>query len=191
MHGIVGGIEVQDDDLALARDGRHAVLQQQRLDLVSVSGDFLGAQVRAMSAQLQTVERALASQRPALVLREVAILAEHIRATAHGGEQRIEAQRVVVIDVLVAQGDAEDALAQHDGEIMLDEAALAPVGEAGGELLAEALGAIHLAQPQAAPVAGEVSAGKISLHTAASQPLKLKSLLITLCCRLSRVHGGR
>lgn len=49
----------------------------------------------------------------------------------------------------------------------------------------------NLAQQQAAAVAGEVTAGKISLHTAAAQPLKLKSLLITLCRRLSRVHGGR
>ena len=74
---------------------------------------------------------------------------------------------------------------------MLDEAAFAPVGEAGGELLAEALGAVHLAQQQAATVAGEVSPGKISLHTTASKPLKVESLLVTLCRRLSRVHGGR
>jgi hypothetical protein len=93
-------------------------------------------------------------------MREVAILAEHIRATAHGFEQWIETQRVMVVDVLVAQGDAEYALAQHDGEIMLDEAAVAPVGEAGGEQLAEALGAIHLAQQLAATVAGEVAARK-------------------------------
>jgi hypothetical protein len=35
-----------------------------------------------------------------------------------------------------------------------------------------------------------VAARKISLHTAASKALKVESLLITLCCRLSRVPGG-
>lgn len=94
----------------------------------------------------------------------------------------------MVIDVLVAQRDAEDALAQHDGEVMLDEAAVAPVGEAGGELLAEALGAVHLAQQLAAAIAGEVPAGEIHLHTPAAEALKVEALLISLCRRLSRVH---
>lgn len=85
MHGIVRRIEVQDDDLALARDGRHTALQQQRLDLISVSGDLFGACVGAVGAEFQTVERALARQRLTLVLRQMTLCAEHIGAARHGG----------------------------------------------------------------------------------------------------------
>jgi hypothetical protein len=63
------------------------------------------------------------------------------------------------------------------------------VGETGGEFFAEAVGAVHLAQQQAAAVAGEVSTGEINFHTAATEPLKFKFHLVTVCCRLGRVHG--
>ena len=190
VQGIVRGLEIKDDDLALTRDGGHATTQQQHLDVVRMGGDLFGSRVGAVGTEFETVERAFARQRLALVLLEMALFAEHIGTPQHGGQERIGAQRVMVIEVLVAERQGEDALAQHDGEIVLNEALIAPVGKAVGELRAEALGAIRLAQQQAATAAGEVAARKISLHTAASKALKVASLLITLCCRLSLVPGG-
>jgi hypothetical protein len=155
-----------------------------------MSLDLLGARVGFVRAEFEPVERALASQRLALVLLLMTLLAEHILTPAHGGEQRIAPQLVVIVDVLIPQRDAQDALAQHDRQCMLDVALLARIGEALSELLTQALGAVRLAQQQAATIAGEMAAGEIDLDTSASQPLKIETLLITVCRRLSRVHLG-
>ena len=71
---------------------------------------------------------------------------------------------------------------------MLHEVLVAVVAEAPGQFLADPVGAVHLPQQQAAPVAGEVPAAEIRLHTASAKPLKSACLLPTVCRVLSRVH---
>ncbi len=67
--------------------------------VVTVLADLAGV--------LQPVERRLAGERAA-------------RLVDDGGERRIEAQRVVVDEVLVAEREAEDALAQEVRQRVLD-----------------------------------------------------------------------
>ena len=192
VNAVVGRVEIEHDDLALACDGLHALAQQQRFDLAGVRPDLARAAARlvgVLRAELQAVERALAGQRLAFVLREMTLEADHIGASAHRGPQRIEAQLVVIIDVFVSQRDGEDALAQHHGEIMLDEALIARIGEATGKFLAEPLRAIHLAQQQRAAITGEVATGEIRLDAPAAELVKIEALLVTPCRRLHRVHA--
>jgi hypothetical protein len=102
----------------------------------------------------------------------VAFLAEHVGAPAHRGHQRIEAQAVMVVEVLVAQGDAHDALAQQHRQVMLDKMAVAAVAETSGELLAHTPDPVHLPQQQRAAFAGKMPAAETGLDPAAAKGLK-------------------
>ena len=78
---------------------------------------------------LQTVQGALAGQ---------------------GRHRRILAQFVVVVEILVSQRQAEDALAQKRLQPVLDQARIAPVGEASREPADQPKAMIHLPQQQRA-----------------------------------------
>lgn len=122
--------------------------------------------------EFETVDRAFARQRLALVLFLAAVEAEHIRASANPRQQRIQAQAIMVVDVLVAQGNAHDPLAQEHRQIVLDEQRIAVIGETPGKLLAETPDAINFPQQQGAAVAGQMPAAEIRFDPAAAKPLK-------------------
>ena len=133
--------------------------------------------------EFEAVEGALAGQGLAAILLVAAVLAEQVGVFAGGGQQRIGAQLVVVVEVFVAEGESQHTLAHHDGQRVLDEATLAGVAEATGEFVAEAEVAVGLAQQQHAAVAGEVAAAEIRLDATRTKGLKSESLLATLCHR--------
>ena len=103
VQGIVGGVKIQHNLGALARDGFDAPLEQQRFDFVGLGLDLAVAAVEPLGAQLQAVKRGVAGQRLALIARRRALLAERIGFTANEGLQRVTPQVVMIIDVFVAQ----------------------------------------------------------------------------------------
>ena len=184
VDGIVGGIEIQHDDARFARDGFDALIQQKIADRVRVGLDLaVFAAGLGDGSEFEAVEGAFAGQCLAAVLPVAAGLAERVGVFAGGGEQGIGAELFVVVEVFIAQREPEHPLADHDGQRMLDEAPVAGVAEAAGELVAETEAAVGLAQQQRAAVAREVSAAEIRLHPARTQGLKSESLLVTLCHR--------
>jgi hypothetical protein len=90
---------------------------------------------------------------------------------------------LVVVEILVAEGEAEQSLAHHHRQRMFDETLVAGVGKAAGELFAEAQMAVHLARQQRTAVAGEMTTAEIRLHTARSKGLKSEGVLDTVCHR--------
>ena len=117
------------------------------------------------------------------------LLAEHVGASASRRQQGIVAQPVVVVDVLVTKGDAENALAQHDGKGMFDEILVAVIGETSGQLLAEPVCPVDFPEQQGTTLAGKVAAAEIGLDPASAETLKCERLLFTLCRVLGRVHA--
>lgn len=130
VQGIVGGIQIQNDLLGSLLVRFQEQIDQQRIDALRVHHDLLGlGLVRVLLArvavvvrrrQLQAVERALAGQSLAAILRPPAAFAFHIVFAQRHGQHRVAPQFVVVIEILVAQGQAEDALRHQIQQRMLD-----------------------------------------------------------------------
>jgi hypothetical protein len=82
-------------------------------------------------------------------------------------EDRITAQRVAIVAILVAGGDREHAKAQHVGERMIDPPRVAPVLEAARQPRREPELALRRAQQQHAAVRRRQPAVERHLHVPA------------------------
>jgi hypothetical protein len=96
----------------------------------------------AAAGQLQPVQRALAGQR----FFQLALAAEQ-------PQQRVGAQLLMIVEILVAQRQPVDALREHLGNPVLDPFRVAPVPEAGGQPVQQADTPAGLAQQQRPTVA--------------------------------------
>ena len=145
---IVGGVEIEDD--ALGRRGMR--LQEQRheqpLDRARVMADLVVAargKPGLPRAQLQPIERALAGHRRAVPPPRLQLASQH----RHDG---IVAQLIVVVEILVAERQAEHALADQRRDRVLDLLGITGIAEAGGEPLDQTDGFVRRPQQQRAGV---------------------------------------
>ena len=99
---VVGGVEVEDDLLGRPRVGLEEEVTKR---LASVAGRHRSccSGHPAAAGVFEAVERALAGERRA-------VRPLRLEPVGEQREQRVAAQLVVVVDVLVAQGDADDPL---------------------------------------------------------------------------------
>ncbi len=104
---IVGRIEVEYDPRWHLVVGLQEQVDEQALDRTRIVIELVMPVASDLGRMLQPVQRRLAGQPPAQ-------LAEH------GRQSRVEAQRVVVDQVLVPERDAENALSQKIDESVLD-----------------------------------------------------------------------
>jgi hypothetical protein len=128
--------------------------------------------------QLQPIERALARERRRR-------RRETVRPREHG-EERIVAQRLVVVQIFVAQRQAVDALPHKRRDRMTDPRRIAIIAEACGELLQDACRALHFAQQHRAAVRGQRPPVEPRHHLAPPSLLKPQRVVRTLCR-----HNGR
>ena len=87
----------------------------------------------------------------------------------------------MVVEILVAQGDGENALGDEGAQAVLHPLGVAVIGEAVGHLVNERPAPIHPAQQQGAGIGSDGAAVKISHHAAASVGFKLQGFGVTLC----------
>ena len=80
--------------------------------------------------------------------------------------ERIIAQGLLVVEILVAQGQAVDALAEQRELAVDDEKGMTRVGDDLVERGGESELPVGLAQQQGPGVGGEIAAGEIGLHRA-------------------------
>lgn len=83
----------------------------------------------------------------------------------------------MVMEILVAQGQAIEPLIQELFDGVLHPLRLAVVVEAGRQTAGHAQAAVDLAEQEHAGIHGEVPAGKVGLHPAGAHILKQKRLL--------------
>ena len=137
----------------------------------------------AAIAQLQAIERRTAGQRHARRGRMQPVAAQGIGLVTGDGQERIVPERVVIVEVLVAQRQAAEPLGEQVFERVVAVARVAPVGEGLDQRARHAQTAIHLAHQQRAAIAGEIAAGKIRDHLAGAEVLKEERLVVTVCWR--------
>jgi hypothetical protein len=90
----------------------------------------------------------------------------------------------VIVEVLVAQGDAEDALAEQGALGVGDELGVAGVGEGVVQRVEQSQASVGFTQEQGPGVGGQVAALEVGLHAAGAQAGKGQRRDGTLC------HGG-
>jgi len=87
----------------------------------------------------------------------------------------------VIVEVLVAQHQAEDPLPHQRLDPVLDVARIAPVGEALGEPTHQPETVVHLPQQQRTRIRGDVAAIETGHHRTSFNRFKLKQPRRTLC----------
>jgi len=92
----------------------------------------------------------------------------------------VAAERLMVVEVLVAQGDGRDPLGDHGVLVVDDECGISGVGDGGVEGIEEPEVVSDLAEQQGAGVGGEASAVEIGDDGLGSEAGKVKGIAVTV-----------
>jgi hypothetical protein len=182
MNAIIGSVEVQYDHSLFARQGFHREIQEEVFDFSRVGFDrFVSLRSTVFDGEFEAVESGFPRERFALVAFVLASRPKWIALTAGYGEEGIVTKPVVIVEVFVAQSEAEDSLAQQFAHRMLDELRIAEIFKASGELFYHPVMLVGFAEKKRASVTGEVATLEVGDHSFGFQALKFESLLDTLC----------
>lgn len=173
---IVGGVHVENN---LVR--RLGVLAEEHLDeevfkLRVPGGDFFIARGGAGPGrrQFQAIERVATGQGLAPVLGTDATGAGRIVMSASDRQQRIVPQFVMVVEVFVAEGDAEHPLGEQMFEAVFDQVGIAEVVEAFGQGLDAPEPLVDLAEQQCPAIGGDGFAGELGNDFPTAERLKFQ-----------------
>ena len=188
---IVGGVEVEHDLGRRLVMGLQEQIHEQSFDRLCIVADLVIARRFPDAAVLQPVQRGFAGKHRTVFPFRRQALREKCK-------HRIMAKRVVVVDVLVSQGDCPDALPDQRAYAVNRQIRIAAIDEAGGNPVEQADRSVHVAKQQGAGIRRDRlrrrkrrrlcgcrslqirSAGRYSLF--ASDPLLN---LVTTCCKSS------
>jgi len=164
--GFVGGVRVQDDDLA--GDGRGFEIEAQQ-----PVGE--AAQVLGGHPVLKPGQRRLRGQ-----------VVGSLRGPArHDLVSRVLGQGGGVVVVLVTQGDGEQTLANQGKEIVPNLAGIPRVMQTGSRRLGDPVALVHLPEQQAAGVRGDPAPGKIGHDFLVKKAFKDKLVMADCFPRVS------
>jgi len=180
---IVRGIQIQHDAPGWKSVGLQEDLGEEPLDRTPIQGDLLVAALRTRPdrCEFQPVQGALAGQRLAAILRTTAVAPKRILLASQDGQQGIVSQIVVVVEVLVAEGEGVDALGDQFIHGVLNPIGVAVIGEAGRELGDDPGDPLRLSQQQSAAVRRDMPTVESSHNITPPEGVKSERLLVTLC----------
>ena len=192
VQAVVGGVEIEHDALGLARLRLNVEIGQQTVDRACVENDLLvtAGRVGVGGGPLEAVESALAGAGVAAVLGSAALLACEVLLAAQQRQQRVGAQLIVIVEVLITQHQPVDALGDQLAHAVFDLRGLAVIAEAGGELPHDTAALLELAQQHAAAVGGDRAAIETGHHLAAAMFGEGEAGLGTLCHGRGRFLAG-
>jgi hypothetical protein len=174
MERVIGRVEVEDDLLRWPLVRLQEQIDEQVGERRRVVTDLMIAVIGPQRGVFQPVERALAGERRA-------VRPLRLEPVGEQREHRVVAQLVVVVHVLIAQGDADDPLSHQGRQHVHHLVLLAVVLKARGDPLDQADRAIGVAQQQPAPVGGHGAAVERRHHPPRSEAFKLELFQGTLC----------
>ena len=157
-------------------------IHQQRIDTLRIDHDLLGLRlVRPLllgtafivrRRQLQPIERALAGQRFAAILRAPPLFSLHIVLAQCHGQHGIPPEFIVVVEILVAQRQPEHALRDQIQQRVLDLVCLTVVGEASGEAADDSGSLLQFLQEQRSSIGGDIAPIETPHQLSSSQVLR-------------------
>jgi len=150
---------------------------------VQMSNDLLVAALLVGSdrGEFEAVEGTLAGQRLALVGSLEAVGSGGIGLTGEDSEQGVSAEAVVVVEILVSEAEAVDALFDELQEGVFDAVGIAVVGETVGEGIQEVELLLDFTQKQPASVGGDGTAVKGGENRTGTEGLEIEARGSTLC----------
>jgi hypothetical protein len=180
---VVGGVEVQDDPLGRSGVGLEEEVHEEAFDVAGAAGDLLvaAASIGTDGGQFQTIQGALAGQGLAAIATALSRPARGVGLADDGGQERVASQVVMVVEVLIAQGQGIDPLGDQLVGRVFDPVGFAVAGEAGGELMDDAGELLGLAEQQGTAVGGDVAAIEVRDDFAPAEHGKVEVGGVTLC----------
>ena len=154
--------------------GFHHKRHEQALDGSGIMGDLVVGIGPDLGGMFKPIECGLAREG-----RAVGSLAG--QAVAEHAEDRIVPELVVIIDIFIAERDAENALAEHRRKPVHDERRIAAILETIGEARHESDRFVGLAEQQRTRVRGDRTAIERAHNIAALDGSKLERIPVTLC----------
>jgi len=174
---IVGSVEVEDDLLGRRAMRLQEQIDKKRFDRRRVMADLVIAR-RNRARQFEPVQGRLAGDRRA-------IAPPRCKLARKNRDHRIAAKLVVVVEVLIAQRQAKNPLADKRGHAMLDQIAAPPILETTRQAIDKPDRPVSRPKQKPAGVRGERTAVKIGDHRAPFNRCKPKRICATL-----RRHRG-
>ena len=169
---IVGGVEVERDLFGRPDVRLEEEVDEQRFDRRRIMADLLVAR-RRRPRQLQPVQRRFARDRRA-------ILAPGFELPRQNRHHRIVAEIFVIVQVLIAERDAEHPLPHERGDRMLDEPRVSGVAEASRKPPDQIEPSVGGAQKQSARVRSQRAAVELGDNGPAFDPSKQARFCATL-----------
>jgi hypothetical protein len=151
----------------------HEQIDHQRPDGDRVVTDLVITR-RLRTAEFQPVRRRLAGDRRAVLAARCELAGQH-------RHHRIVAQFVMIIEVLIAERDAEHPLAEKGRDLMLDQVLAPHIVEARGKPLCHPDRPIGRSQQQRPGIRRDGAAIERRHHLAAFHGCKSKQIPVTLC----------
>jgi hypothetical protein len=142
---IISGVEVDDNAHRRLAMSFQEQIDEQPLDGSTIVVELVVTVPTDLRGMFQPVERRLPGECPT-------------RLVDDSGERRIEAQRVVVDEIFIAECEAEDALTQQVRQGVLDGLCHAVVGEAGRQSLGQSQLAIGTGEQRHATIGCDCAA---------------------------------
>ena len=170
---IIRRIEVENDPFGRSRMRLQEQVDQEILYRHRIVADLVVARRRKL-AQLQPVERRLAGHR-------CAVLAPRLKLARQHRHQRIAAQFVVVVEVLVAERDPKHPLADQRRDLVLDQVRPPLVVKARRKPLRHSDRPIRRSQKQRARFRRHQAGIECRFHSATFNGSKIKLFCATLC----------
>ena len=183
VHRVIGRIEVEPDLPRRPAMRLHKQLDQQLIEFLGARDDAFVATARRFPGftQLQAVQGARTGQGVASVALSHPLVPRHVRFAHQHREQRIIAQRIMVIEVFVSQGNRVDALGHQFIDAMFNARAIAVIHKTPRHPRRHPDTEAYLAKQHSSAVGADATAIKSTRHRAASQGVKLKLFDSTLC----------
>ena len=170
VHRVIGRIEVEPYLARRPAMRLHKQLDQQLIECLGARDDAFVATARGLPGltQLQAVQGARTGQSMASVALSHPLLPRHVRFAHQHREQRIIAQRIMVVEVFVSQGNRVDALCHQFIDAMFNARAIAVIHKTPRHPSRHPDPSVYLAQQHPTAVRTDATAIKSTRHRTSS-----------------------
>src|SRR6476660_2475524 len=137
-----------------------------------VGADFMATAIFIVT-KFKSVECRSAGQRLALILGSAPV-SKRILFTDSHGKERIEPQKIMIIEILVPCGHAQQTLGDQFAQGMFDKERITRIVKAAGQGPRDAQALIDLTQEQHPPIAAEIACRKVGYDLTRTEVVKAK-----------------
>lgn len=174
VNGIVRGVEVEDDLVRRPVMGIEEELNEEPLQRAGIVQDLEVSPIRMerRRRRLEAIERCVPGESSPRIPRHAPALAERVRFAHRQGKHRVAAERVVIVEILVAAGERKHALGEELCERVLNESWISVICEAGCDAAKTIAQLRGFTQQKGSSVTRDVPAVEGGVNAPAAQGMK-------------------